>query len=306
MAAPEVKIASETHSRVKAFAGLLYDVQDVRKAQANRVRAMKENDMLTEGEVEHITGLVVDTLVDVEKKISRRYVMKAVESHPVWDIFLSDVHGIGPRLAGSILADLEPFGGDEDHPEGYCTAAKVWARAGLHVIRKCLSGCDIPQGYYGSECPKCGAEVVGRAEQRRAGKRSTWSPFLKTTCFKVGNSFIKLGSKYRLDYERYKTRALAEMKCFSYCNNEGCKVKKKGTKLPRHTKRCPECEHPTTPNKAHLHAMSRRYMVKLFLSHLHHVWWVEVLGNDVVAPYSHEHMGHSKMINWRERLGRIE
>lgn len=47
---------------------------------------------------------------------------------------------------------------------------------------------------------------------------------------------------------------------------------------------------------AHIHARARRYVVKLFLSHLHHVMYLDHFGEPPPKPFAIEHLGHAHYI----------
>src|SRR5258708_8365225 len=52
---------------------------------------------------------------------------------------------------------------------------------------------------------------------------------------------------------------------------------------------------------AHIHARARRYAVRMFLSHLHQVWYEIEYGRPAPRPYAVEHLGHVHVIkppNW--------
>jgi len=99
------------------------------------------------------------------------------KEHPIYP-WLIDVRGIGPVLAGGLLALIGDIG-------RFDTVSKLWAYAGMHVID-------------------------GKAPKLERGKRANWNSTLRTLCWKLGESFVKAGGQYRELYDAYKKRDRAK------------------------------------------------------------------------------------------------
>jgi hypothetical protein len=130
--------------------------------------------------------------------------------------------------------------------------------------------------------------------------RRPWNASLKTLCWKIGESFMKVsgnekdiyGKVYleRKEYERkkneagdYKEQAAAGAERVGP-NTEAYKSYIVG-KLP----------------DGHIHERSKRYATKLFLAHFHHVLYEVKYGKKPPMPYIIEHGGHTDFIappNW--------
>lgn len=105
---------------------------------------------------------------------------------------------------------------------------------------------------------------TGRGERRKKGEKISWNPFLKTVTWKIGESFVKVKGEYRQIYDTSKE---------FYQKKFPEEVKEKDSKRVLYT-------------KGHIHAMSKRRSVKLFLSHF---WaeWRKREGLEVSVPFAH-------------------
>lgn len=98
-------------------------------------------------------------------------ISRAVKDHEMWD-WLDRVKGIGPGLAGSLLATIDI--------ERAQTVSALWRYAGQGV-------------------------VDGESERRQKGKKLGYNAGLKKTCYLIGSSFLKANSLYRREYDEAKT-----------------------------------------------------------------------------------------------------
>lgn len=200
---------------------------------------------------------------------------------------LGKVRGIGPRLSGLLIALI-------GSPAKFDNAAKLWAYAGLHVID-------------------------GRCVRRRKGAKSNWNDQLKVTAWKIAQSFVKAGGPYRDLYDRYKARiverelnkgsiiwkaggATGEEILDDETGRKEAGVKWKvahapdGAVIPPPPKEVPEW------SLGRINNMALRYIAKMFLSHLLHVWR-ELEGLPLRAPYAIEYLGHQTHISPWEFVG---
>lgn len=156
-------------------------------------------------------------LKDVEREMQKD--MKGFcQLHDIWTKWLIEVKGIGPVLASVIIQCIDIH--------------RAAHRSSLYKI--CGYGVD---------------RETGKAERLEAGKKISWNPVLKKTCFLIATSFIKSNSQYRQFYDHRKAFEL----------NRG-----------------------TLKNHAHMRAL--RFMVKQFLSDLY-VVWRELEGLPVSNPW---------------------
>ena len=190
---------------------------------------------------------------------------KYTTAHPV-GAWMKSIKGIGPVLSAGLLAHIDIAKAP--------TVGHIWRFAGLD-----------PSNTWNK------------------GEKRPWNATLKTVCWKIGESFVKVStgenpSPYGLVYRERKEFEVAKNEAGDYA---GQAAKALATK--RFVK--------GTPTKAiyesgklppsHIQARCQRYATKLFLAHLHHVWWETSFGEPPVKPYVITHLGHAHYIgppNW--------
>jgi Transposase IS116/IS110/IS902 family len=170
------------------------------------------------------------------------------------------ITGIGPVIAAGLIAHIDI----EQAP----TAGHIWRFAGLD-----------PTVAWGK------------------GEKRPWNASLKTLCWKIGQSFMKFSGHEDCYYGKlYKERKAYEVER----NERGGNAERaaqiltnkkfgKGTEAYKHL----------TGGKlppAQIDAMARRYVVKLFLSHLQEVWWTIENGSAPPKPYVINKLGHAHYI----------
>jgi len=146
---------------------------------------------------------------------------------------------------------------------GYCekfdTVSKLWSYAGMGIYN-------------------------GDIQKLRAGEKANWNPKLKVLCWKLGDSFVKCGKGYRKLYDQFKATYLAREDIIEAHKKMAAEKRKKDKSYKG-----------DMGYKAHIHAMAKRKVVKLFLSHL----WVTartMKGLPVREPYAMEKLGHTTLI----------
>lgn len=126
------------------------------------------------------------------------------------------------------------------------------------------------------------------------GKKRPWNATLKTLCWKIGESFVKVsgGEKpgyYGLVYKARKEWEIQQNEAGAYADQAKKTLERfkfrddtvaKGIYLQG---RLPP---------AHIHRRACRYAVKLFLSHLHHRWYEHHFGTPPPMPYAITILGH--------------
>lgn len=161
---------------------------------------------------------------DLENRI-KRYLSRSLTDHLMWD-WLDDVKGVGPIIGASLITLIDP----EEAPH----ASSVWKYAGL-----------------------------APGQERKKGQKLDYNPKLKTACWKLGESFVKGGDKWRKKYE--ESREFYEEKFPEEEEDEDGNIKY---------------------TDGHKYAMAKRRTVKQFLAEF---WaeWRERLGLPVSEPYAH-------------------
>src|SRR5215831_79796 len=178
------------------------------------------------------------------------------DAHPV-GVWLQSIDGIGPILAAGLLAHIDI----EQAP----TVGHIWSYAGLDPTKKW-----------------------------EKGQKRPWNSGLKTLCWKIGESFVKVSGKpsavyghlylKRKEYEIQRNEAgdLAEQAA-------ACLAAKRIGKDTDAYKAYSIGKLPP----AHIHARAKRYAVKQFLADLHHYWYVEHHGKEPPLPYPVSILGHA-------------
>jgi hypothetical protein len=193
--------------------------------------------MISKNEAKSMKDWVDERMARMEKELML-LVSPNVYQHKLWQEWLSKIRGIGPCLAGALLSRLDP--------RRARTPSAFHKICGLHVD---------PETHL--------------AVRRQKGVKGDWAPFLKKTCWKIGETFVKTGAFYKDLYKKFRAEVDA-----APCPWEARGVPHKdrsGKVVP-----CP---------KAHRYALAKRKVVKIFLAHLWTVWRkIEGLPTDV--PYS--------------------
>jgi len=129
-----------------------------------------------------------------------------------------------------------------------------------------------------------------------------WNARLKTTCWKLGESFVKVQNNPRDIYGH----VYAERKAIEIERNEaGLFAEQAAAALAaKRYRRDTEAYKAYSKGKlppAHIHARAKRYAVKLFLAHWQAVAYELEYGTPPPKPYVIEHGGHTHFIappNW--------
>ncbi len=178
--------------------------------------------------------------------------------HMVGD-WMRSVKGIGPVISAGMLAHIDITRAP--------TVGHIWSFAGL-----------VP------------------AVEWKKGQKRPWNAQLKTLCWKAGESFVKVSGKddafYGKIYAERKSQEVAKNDAGDFADQAEAKLKK--YKIGKNTDAYKSYSAGKLP-PAHIHARAKRYAVKLFLSHLHHVWYELAFGEAPPNPYPIAHMGHTHM-----------
>ena len=127
------------------------------------------------------------------------------------------------------------------------------------------------------------------------GKRRPWNARLKALCQRIGESFASVAGKEGDYYGKlYRERKAAE----DAANERGDFVEQarrrlEGADLDTGARKWYE-QGKLPP--AHIDARARRWAVKLFLAHYHHVAWTLATGGPPVKPYVIGVLGRAKYI----------
>lgn len=209
-----------------------------------------------DGEPNATFSYVEDQFATLESQI-KGALGRYVEADPVGRWAISH-KGIGPVIAAGFLArlDLRP------------TAGAWWRFCGLD-----------PTVTWGK------------------GQKRPWNAKLKRLCWLTGESFTKTSGYpdafYGKLYIERKAQEIAKNEAGDFAAQAAESLSRKN--YGADTKARAAYEEGKLP-AARIHLRAQRYAVKIFLSHLHHVWHVHETGNPPPRPFVIEHLGHAHYI----------
>lgn len=249
-----------------------YQIQEMRKATANQVRAMGESI-----EPNSVISWFRDQSEGLESQI-KRALQSYAEGKRVGRWALS-IYGIGPVISAGLLAYLgDPAKIVTDKKTGLerhqaPSAGHIWSFAGLE--------------------PK----VVWEKGQKRP-----FNAGLKTLCWKVGQSFLKFSNEEECVYGRLLRQRWESEKQHNERGElaDQAKAKLEKFKIRKSTEAYKHYSQGHLP-PAHILQRACRYSTKLFLSHWHWVAWESSTGAAPEKPYVITHLGHTNLIippNW--------
>lgn len=193
-------------------------------------------------------------------------------------------------LEGQVKSALDAYSNSE--PLGQ------WARSvvgiGPVISAGLLAHIDIAKApSYGNVWSFAGLNPTVKWEK---GQKRPWNAALKTLCWKIGESFVKVsgrdGAFYGKVYAETKERYQRENTALVYADAAAAALKAK--KIGKETEAFKAYSVGLLP-PAHVHARAKRYAVKLFLSH----YWErgrKLAGLPVPEPYPIAHLGHAHRI----------
>ncbi len=131
----------------------------------------------------------------------------------------------------------------------------------------------------------------------KKGERRPWNAGLKCLCWKIGESFVKVSGRPDDFYgQLYLQRKQIEQER----NEAGKFADQAAHKLERfNIGKSTDAYQAYAAGKlppAHIHARAKRWVVKLFLAHYHHVAWTLATGTPPPKPYVISILGHADMI----------
>lgn len=164
-------------------------------------------------------------------------------------VWSKSILGIGPVIAAGLLANIDVTKAP--------TVGHIWRFAGLDPTTAWAKG-----------------------------EKRPWNARLKTLCWKIGESFVKVQNNDKDTYGHlmlaYKERIAAKNSAHEYA--DAAKQKLEKYKIGKDTEAYGWYAQGLLP-PAHVHARAKRYAVKLFLSHWHHVAYVEHYHTEPPKPY---------------------
>ena len=305
----DIKLAAYTLSQHEArfLVDAYYQMQDNRIRTDGQIRAT-----LTSGEPNAVLSWLTDQNYTLEKQVGRA--LDAYSgSHPVGQ-WMRAQKGVGPIISAGLLAHIDIK---------KCPAAgNIWSFAGLNSNIEWRKSADIeamikehgkglepyelacvianklnrkPDNIFAMAKAFAEGEAVSRADVVRALKTRPFNAKLKVLCYKIGESFVKVcnydDAVYGHLYVKRKQQEITK--------NEALEFKDQADKALKHFSKSTESYKWYAKGMlppAHIHARAKRYAVQIFLSHLHHVWYLHEFGKEPPKPFAIEHLGHKDYI----------
>lgn len=236
-----------------------YQMQDARIRADGQVRSI--NKSAVEG-AEPEPHLVLSWLAEQNRSLEgqiKRALEKYVNAHKVGS-WMTSIHGIGPVISAGLLAHIDITKAP--------TVGHIWAFAGLDPTKKWEKKTKRP-----------------------------WNAQLKVLCWKAGESFVKFHNADECFYGKvWKTQ-----KEIYVARNEAGDYTERSAQIlaEKNFNKSTDAYAAYITGKfppAHIHAMARRYAVKLFLSHLHGEMYRRIIGTEPPLPYPIAHLGHAHFI----------
>lgn len=229
--------------------------------QDNRIRShgqIRSIDKAGGGEPHLLLTWFADQNETLEGQI-KRALERYVRGHIMGEWLISH-YGIGPVIAAGLLAHLDINVAP--------TVGHWWRFAGLDPTSKWEKKTKRP-----------------------------WNARLKVLCWKAGESFVMFNKHEECFYGHVYVKQKA---VYAERNERGDYAARSAEILAaKNFKKDTDAYKAYSIGKfppAHIHAMARRYAVKLFLSHLHGEMYRRVLKQEPPLPYPVAHMGHAHMI----------
>jgi len=226
--------------------------------QENRKREDSRVRALTEsGEPHAVLVWLAEQNRTLENQI-RRALDAYSKSDPLGQ-WARSIVGIGPVIAAGLLAHIDL--------ERAPTVGHVWRFAGLDPTVKW-----------------------------KKGEKRPWNAGLKTLCWKIGESFVKVSGNERAVYGQ----VYLQRKALETQRNEAGAYRDQAAQVLAERKIGKDTEafrHYSAGRlpPAHIHARAKRYAVKLFLAHYHETGR-RLLGLPVPLPYPVAHLEHAHVI----------
>ena len=204
---------------------------------------------------------------DLDKHYERKVLqmLQAYAQNNDESLWAMSITGIGPVLAAGLASHIDITKAP--------TAGHIWRFAGLDPTL-----------------------------EWKKGERRPFNAKLRTLCWKIGESFIKVQNRESDVYGKvFAARKLLEQER----NEAGLFADQAKAKLEKYNiGKTTEAYKAYSVDKlppAHINARARRYAVKLFLAHYQHVAYESYYKEPPPKPYVIEHLGHAHYIappNW--------
>lgn len=234
--------------------------------QEDRKRAHNQERSLSESQE---PNLVIQWLAE-QSRLLENQIKRALDaysaSQPI-GVWSREITGIGPVIAAGLMAHIDITRAP--------TVGHIWRYAGLDPTSKWSKG-----------------------------EKRPWNAELKTLCWKIGESFVKVSGRedafYGQVYLQRKEQEVRRNEALEFADQASKKLE--DFKIGKDTDAYKAYIQGKLP-PAHIHARAKRYAVKLFLSHWHEVAYVDRYGQQPPLPYPIAHQAHAHKIPAPEYQG---
>ena len=263
-----------------------YQMQKSRIRAGNQLRSLKDKE-----------PAAVLTWFSEQNEVLEQQVKRALDKysgasrHGEW---ARSITGIGPVLAAGLLAHIhigywcaKCHGLDEqDCADRQKRKPDLWPAHDFERVESCPTVGHIWR-FAG----------LDPTVEWKTGQKRPWNASLKTLCWKIGESFVKVSGR---EGDVYGKHYLARKELETGRNEAGAFSEKAKATLERFriAKDTEAYRHYITGKlpPGHIHARAKRYAVKLFLSHYHHMGWRLEMGREPPYPYPLAILGHAHYI----------
>lgn len=256
-----------------------YTVQDDRIRSAAQMRALEKS-----GEPNELFGWLTTQSSVLEKQIVRA-LDKYTEAHMMGS-WMREIYGIGPILSAGILANISM-------QHWKCVAG------GKHSCKQgepCTVGCGVVTVETAGHIWRyAGLDPTQKWEK---GQKRPWNASLKTLCWKIGQSFMKMAGNDNCFYGKL----YLERKQYEIARNERGENIHLAKELSQKVNKSTEAYKHLSQGKlppGQIDARARRWAVKIFLSHLHAEWYRRLFNTEPPKPFAIAILGHAHMIEAR-------
>jgi len=250
--------AGLTQMEARFLVWAYYAMQEDRKRANNQIRALKEV-----GEPHELVIWVSENARRLENDVKAALDVYSA-AHPLGR-WMRTIHGIGPVLSAGLLAHIDFLHGRKEK-DCDCETNEL-KRARMTKTLKLKEGAAICAGH---PIQTCGAiwRFAGQdpTVHWEKGQRRPFNAELKTICWKIGESFVKVSndehSFFGKKYKDRKAQEIAKNEAGDFSAQAEAMVKN----VPKH-KQVATYKQGILPD-GHIHSRAKRFAVKMFLAAL--------------------------------------
>lgn len=261
----DLKEASKLLKRKEArfLIDLYYQVQDFRIQSGNQITALNKD-----SEPISVLTYFNDSVRQIEDQI--KYMMGQFSSEYAIGNWLQSICGIGPVLSAAFLTTFTLEG------KKAIVNPKAKKSDPIEYEMETRRSSGAWYAYAG----------IAPGIEWKKGEKRPFDARAKVFCFKAGESFVKVQNKkndfYGKLYASQKEYYLGKNENGGFADAAKAKLEK--FKIGKSTDAYKAYSDGKLP-PAHIHAMARRYAVKIFLSHLHDLCWEDFYKGKAPCPY---------------------